>query len=265
MDNKIQFMIINGDVQYLENSTIDHREWYISLGGNPNDFEQVIRGFIMDNKIVFFKGLNFNYDQQVMNAAIMYSEKIKQAMNNPNLEVYCGITISSYGAKWEPVLKINDNELQKEKKEEQIVNDKAFQNQYGHIDNSSMLEIKNDYNDEKFLKKGSLVTIIIMAISILNSLFFQTIGRAVIVSKFDVFLSILQVILLGLCVYLYKQKNKYVKYVAIATSIVMIFTFNLISIILGIIYLLFTIDQKYFQKIENLIKKINKGKGDNSV
>ena len=99
MDNKIQFMIINGDVQYLQNSTMDHREWFISLGGNPADFEQVIRGFIMDNKIVFFKGLNFNYDQQVMNAAIIYSERIKQAMNNQNLEVYCGITISSYGAK----------------------------------------------------------------------------------------------------------------------------------------------------------------------
>ena len=34
MDNKIQFMIINGDVQYLQNSTMDHREWFISLGGN---------------------------------------------------------------------------------------------------------------------------------------------------------------------------------------------------------------------------------------
>lgn len=258
MGNKIQFMIINGDVQYLQNSTMDHREWFISLGGNPADFEQVIRGFIMDNKIVFFKGMNFNYDQQVMNAAIMYSEKIKQAMNNPKLEVYCGITISSQGAKWEPVVKINDSELLKEKKEEQIVNDKAFQNQYGHIGNESMLEIKNDYNDEKFLKKAIIVTIIIMVLSICNSIFFQRIGRAVIITKFDIFLSILQVILLGTCIYLYKQKNKYAKYLAIATSIVMIFTFNIISIILGIIYLLFTVDQKYFQKIENLVKKRNK-------
>ena len=94
-----------------------------------------------------------------------------------------------------------------------------------------------------------------MILSILNSIFFQKIGRAVIVTKFDIFLSILQVILLGTCIYLYKQKNKYAKYLAIATSIVMIFTFNIISIILGIIYLLFTVDQKYFQKIENLIKK----------
>ena len=219
MDNKIQFMIINGDVQYLQNSTMDYREWFISLGGNPADFEQVIRGFIMDNKIVFYKGLNFNYDQQVMNAALMYSEKIKQAMNDPKLEVYCGITISSQGAKWEPVVKINDSE---------------------------------------FLKKAIIVTIIIMILSILNSIFFQKIGRAVIVTKFDIFLSILQVILLGTCIYLYKQKNKYAKYVAIATSIVMIFTFNIISIILGIIYLLFTVDQKYIQKIENLVKKRNK-------
>jgi len=258
VDNKIQFMIINGDVQYLQNSTMDYREWFISLGGNPADFEQVIRGFIMDNKIVFYKGLNFNYDQQVMNAALMYSEKIKQAMNDPKLEVYCGITISSQGAKWEPVVKINDSELRKEKKEEQIVNDNAFRNQYGHIGNESMLEIKNDYNDEKFLKKAIIVTIIISVLSICNSIFFQRIGRAVIITKFDIFLSILQVILLGTCIYLYKQKNKYAKYVAIATSIVMIFTFNIISIILGIIYLLFTVDQKYIQKIENLVKKRNK-------
>ena len=255
MDNKIQFMIVNGDIQYLQNSTMDHREWFISLGGNPADFEQVIRGFIIDNKIVFFKGLNFNYDQQVMNAAIMYSEKIKEAMKNPNLEVYCGIIISSYGAKWEPIVKINENELQKEKIEEKKENPKTILNQHKNIENGAILEIKNNFNDDKFIKKTIIITTIIMVLSICNSIFFQRIGRTVIIMKFDIFLSILQVILLGMCIYLYKQKNKYAKYVAIATSIVMIFTFNIISIILGFIYLLFIVDQKYFQKIENILKK----------
>ena len=39
MDNKMLFMIYNGEIKFLNNSTMDHREWYDSLGGDPNLYD----------------------------------------------------------------------------------------------------------------------------------------------------------------------------------------------------------------------------------
>ena len=49
--NRILFMLINGEMKYLQQNDGDHREWYLSLGGDPNNFENIVRGFILDGKI----------------------------------------------------------------------------------------------------------------------------------------------------------------------------------------------------------------------
>ena len=54
MNNRILFIVINGEIKFIQNTTMDHREWYQSLGGNMDEYENVIRGYIMDNKIIFF-------------------------------------------------------------------------------------------------------------------------------------------------------------------------------------------------------------------
>ena len=63
MNQKILFIIYNGEIKFLQNSPMDHREWYQSLGGNMEEYDNVIRGYIIDNMIIFFKA-NLNYDNE---------------------------------------------------------------------------------------------------------------------------------------------------------------------------------------------------------
>ena len=75
MSNKTLFMIIDNQVLYLSDSNMDHREWYVSLGFDSSSFDNVIRGFIADNKIIFYKGF-FQYDDSVIKAAEVLSPSI---------------------------------------------------------------------------------------------------------------------------------------------------------------------------------------------
>ena len=52
MNNKVLFLIIGNEVKYLQDSTMDHKEWYVSLGFDPSTFDSVVRGFILDNKMI---------------------------------------------------------------------------------------------------------------------------------------------------------------------------------------------------------------------
>ena len=54
MNNKILFMIIGNEVKYLADSNMDHREWYTSLGLDINNYDNIVRGYIIDGKIIFF-------------------------------------------------------------------------------------------------------------------------------------------------------------------------------------------------------------------
>ena len=108
MDSKILFMIVDNEVKYLADTKMDHREWYLSLGYDNNNFDNIVRGYIIEGKIVFFKGMNFNYDEEVIKEAKKYASGMRLTLNNPQLEVWCGIVINSYGEKWEPVYKVSD-------------------------------------------------------------------------------------------------------------------------------------------------------------
>ena len=41
MNNRILFLIYNNEVKYLQNSNMDHREWFLSLGGKPEEYDNL--------------------------------------------------------------------------------------------------------------------------------------------------------------------------------------------------------------------------------
>lgn len=260
MNNRNLFMIIGNQVKIQENTTMDHREWYISLGLDLNKFENLIRGYIIDNKIVFFKGSTFGYDNEVYTAALTYSKSIRHYLNNPTLEVWCGISVDGNNAKWEPVLKI---------KEEEIVNyvppvEKKEEPKKEYKEPGAIIEFKNNYEDPKFINKATIVTIIVIGLEIIIKYFlFQGQKTLHINNPIDVLLSVAQVGLLGYSIYGYRSKNPSAKYISIVASVLIVLTLDVFDIILGILYFVFSVDQNYFTKIVNLIKGLFKKKEGN--
>ena len=256
MNSKILFMIIGNEVKYLADSNMDHREWYNSLGLDSNAFDNVIRGFIMEGKIVFFKGMNFNYDKEVLDAAKKYAPGMRLTLNNPNLTVCCGIVINSYGEKWEPIVTlkeedlicINVSQVSPEEKTKPVE----------HIETGPVIEFKNDTTDDKFIKRTLILTIIILILSVVAKVLL--IRGEKMYGSFDVLLTIAQVALLILTIYGYKKKMSSAKYFGIAASICLIFTFDILDIILGIIYFVFNVDQGYFINLFEKIKKVTNKK-----
>lgn len=253
MNNRILFMIIDDQVKYLTEGNMDHREWYNSLGLDPNNYDNIVRGFIMDNKIIFFKGSNFIADQEVITMAKRHAPGIRLYLNN-NYEVYCGIEAHSLGGKWEPIVKVNDNELTgivQKKEEPQVVIPK---------ETGPVLDFKNNYDDPKFIKRAILVTVLVLILSVLVNFISFTTGK----TKLDFleFLFIIaQVVLLIVTIIGYAAKKESVKITGIFSSLLLVLTFNIFNIILGIFYFVFSVDQGYYTKIINTLKGLKGKKG----
>ena len=253
MNEKILFMIINGQLKFLENSTMDHREWYESLGLDPNFFEQIVRGYILEHKIVFFKGMNFNYDEEVIQMARVYSPSIREYCHDSSLEVYCGIVIQSYGSKWEPVLRIAENEITgfvqtsvPKEKEKKVV------------ETGPIIEFKNNYDDDKFRKRAIIITSIVLVITIIIKIVLFSEGRNLQLNNFsNLLLAFLQITSLVFVIYGYMKKLSYTKYLSLLASFFLILTLDIWDVIVGVLYFVFSVDQGYFDK---LIKMISRGK-----
>jgi len=107
--SRIAFMIINNEILYLENSEMSHKEWYISLELNLDNFDNIIRGYVKDNKIVYYKG-DFTYDEEVINITVKTMNQIKNETNNINAEVYVGVNKGNPNEEWKPIQKIDSME-----------------------------------------------------------------------------------------------------------------------------------------------------------
>lgn len=261
--NRILFMIINNEVKYLQNSTMDHREWYTSLGFDPNNFDNIVRGYIIEHKIVFFKGMNFNYDEEVIQMARMYSPSIREACHDSSLEVYCGIVVNSYGSKWEPVLRVLEEEItgisaqvmQEQVAEVKPVNDMASSS--GTLEAGPILEFKNDYQDDAFCKRAILVTGVVLLLTvIIKVILFSMKGGLHLNNFMDVLLAFSQILLLILTIYGYSKKLPATKYFGLVASILLVLTLNIFDVILGILYFLFSVDQGYFVSFFSFCRKI---------
>lgn len=258
MNNRNLFIIINNQVKILENTNMDHREWYESLGLDLSDFETIIRGYIMDNKIVFFKGSNLGYDNDVYINALKYAPTIRHYLNNSSLEVCCGIMIDSYTSKWEPILKI---------KEEEIKNytpqvDKKEEPKKENIETGPVIEFKNNYEDPKFIRNATVTTIIVIGLEIIIKFFLFKEQKILQFSNpLDVMLSVIQIGLLVYSIYGYNTKKSSTKYISIIVSVLIVLTLDIWDIILGVLYFIYSIDQSWFIKIINSLSK----KGDKNV
>ncbi len=256
MNNRILFMIIGQEVKYLQNSNMDHREWYNSLGLDSNLFDSIVRGYVIDHKIVFFKGFNFNYDEEVIRMARMYSPSIREVCHDPSLEVYCGIVVNSYGEKWEPVLRILENEItgvSVDTMQEKLEKKKTKE----PIETGPVLELKNDINDDVFRKRAIIVTGIVLIITIIIKVILFSKGEILQVrNTMDIFLAFLQILLLVLTIYGYVKKLSFTKYLGLIVSVLLVLTLNLWDIIIGILYFLFSVDQGYFVSFLSFCKNV---------
>ena len=251
--DRILFMIIDNQVKYYQGMDKDHKEWYLSLGLDEANFNNIIRGFISDGKIVFYKGENFNYDDEVMTAAKGFAPSMRITLNNLNLEVWCGVLIDGYNVKWEPIVRINDTELTgiieqpKPKEEKKEVVERPRE---------AVIDFKNDYDDPAFRKRAIIVTIVALILTIAIKSILINNQKMYTSNGGDSLLMILQIGLLAGSLYGYIAKKKFTKYLGIGAGIVLLLMFDPLDIILGILYLVYSIDESYYVKAHQLIKKL---------
>ena len=59
----------------------------------------------------------------------------------------------------------------------------------------------------------------------------------------------------------YIGKKESVKITGILASLLMVFTFNIFNVILGVFYFVFSVDQSYYTKLINVLKGLKRKKG----
>lgn len=252
MNNRILFLIYNNEVKYLQNSSMDHREWFLSLGGKQEEYDQLIRGFIMDGKVLFFKGPEFKYDNEVYETARKFAHNIRSTLNNNNLVICCGILPGLPGQKWEPILVLNENEIETYVEKPIKVPEKK---EIKEFHQEPVLEFKNNYEDEKFIKVATTFTIVILILTVLAKVILITTKKLNPSSFGEILLILAQVLTLLGTIYGYKKKKEFTKYLSLLAAISIILTFDLFDIIIGIIYFIFSVDQGYFVSLGNFIKE----------
>ena len=104
---RIAFMIIDNEIMFLEHSTMSHYEWYISLNYKKENFKNIVRGYIIDSRAVFYKG-DFYYDDEVIKKAKEYGELIKKKYKIKKLELWVGVNVGEIGEIWPPTKLIKE-------------------------------------------------------------------------------------------------------------------------------------------------------------
>jgi hypothetical protein len=93
------FCIKDGEVKAgPENSPLSHLEWFEQEGwvngnGVQEFLEKNIRGFYMsqENKIYFYKGMGWNFDDQLLSEVIRKAAEAEEALGlNDDTEIYLG-------------------------------------------------------------------------------------------------------------------------------------------------------------------------------
>lgn len=262
MNNKILFMIYNDEIKFLTNSDMDHREWYLSLGGDINNYDNVIRGYVINNQLIFFKA-NLSYDQEVIDMARKCAPVMKQQLKNPSLKVCCGIAPGMDGSSWEPIMTLNDDELTGFSiKMEDAAKQEQKEAPKEEIELQPILDFKNNYTDPKFIKFATIFSIIILVLTIISKIILINNKSIDLNSRWNVLLIILQVVLIILSIIGYIKKSSKTKYIGIAASASLFFMFDFFDLILGALNLFFTIDQGYILKIIDTGKNATKTIGN---
>ena len=265
MDEKILFMIINDEIKFLTNPNKDHREWFLELGGKEEDYSKIIKGYIMNGMIIFFKD-NFNYDMEVMNIAKKCAPLIRKQLGRPNLKVCCGIQPGQNGSSWEPIMTLTEEELsgaaidveeeqkellrrEEERKREEEIRSRATDNK--------IIEFKNDWEDPKFIKYATTFTLIILFAIIISKIILLA-NKTIILenNRWMQLLVIVQIIAPIITILGYRLKRPNAKYCGVATTLASFFFFDIIDIVIGAFNLFFTVDQRYIIKFMDFANEV---------
>lgn len=96
----------DGRVVTLQDDPREHRDWLREdYGINAEDFELLIRGYTKDNKVIFYKGMEFkpvNDKQHIFEIVDILGEIAE------NKDIYDGVIIGAIGEEWKPMNKIYD-------------------------------------------------------------------------------------------------------------------------------------------------------------
>lgn len=103
--SRIAFVILDGEIKYLKNSDMSHKEWCDSLGISDEVFQSLVRGYVYNGMIVYYCG-DFKYDETVINIAVDTNERIASELGLEDYSVYCGCAKGNIGEIWKPILKI---------------------------------------------------------------------------------------------------------------------------------------------------------------
>lgn len=107
-ESRLAFMIIDDEILYLKNNKMSHKEWYFLLFNSLKNFNDVVRGYAKDDRIIYYKG-DFEYDSEVIEVAKKTHNKIMDEFNNYNCRVFVGVIKGEIGEEWEPDLELNFN------------------------------------------------------------------------------------------------------------------------------------------------------------
>ena len=284
MEDKILFIVFNGEIKFLKDASIDHREWYLSLGGNIEEYPNVIRGYITEGKLIFFKE-DLKYDSEVIDFATKMAIPMKKQLNQPDLKVCCGINPGHDGVKWEPILVLKDQDLDgyeapaegvpelsediilkraEAKADEEIeriqkeVQTTPPAQAAEQIPVEPVIEFKNDMQDEKFTKYALKFTVILLIVAAIVKIILINNKTMPTSNRWNMLLILVQIGGLIVSIVGYSQKMTKTKYFSLAASVASIFMFDLVDIIIGVLNLLFTIDQNYVVQIIDFLKNATK-------
>jgi UDP-N-acetylmuramate-alanine ligase len=103
--SRIAFMIIQNQIMYLSDSTMSHLEWFESLELPNENFNDIVRGYVKNGKIIYYKG-DFEYDEDVLNVAKSTCNQIMEETGSYGFKVYAGVTKGEIGLEWEPTVEV---------------------------------------------------------------------------------------------------------------------------------------------------------------
>lgn len=88
--NRKAFIILNNTLEFLPvGEDMTHYEYCKSKGISKDKFNEIIRGYYLNNYVVFYKD-NFIYDEEVINISLNYLEEISLKFSVIEFDVYFG-------------------------------------------------------------------------------------------------------------------------------------------------------------------------------
>lgn len=237
MSQRLLFLIFNGEIKFLTSNIMDHREWYKSLGGNEADYDKVIRGFVLDNKIIFVRGPKLSYDSEVVEMAKKCGPLIRQQLGNPDLVICCGVVPGENGDRWEPIMFVKEDPPTTPPEAAPAPTNIGAQTA------NKVLEFNSKFDDPMFVMYAVRFTLILIIVAILNKMVLISMHRMSLDNPIILLLIFVQIIGLFLSIHAYKKNDSKFKIFGLITSAASFLMLDLVDIIIGSLNLIFIVDQ----------------------